>query len=81
MNGFRRHPPSLAVNVMGATAPVARAWDEQRHDVTDLVSRRDGRYLASFSAGAYQGIAEDHFVEFEFHWAASVRLKADSRKV
>jgi len=59
------HPPSLDVNVMGALAPVAKAWDERGQDVTELVTRRDGRYLASFAKGAYQGIAKDHFVEFE----------------
>ena len=65
------HPPSLAVNVMGAVTPVARAWDDQGKDVTDLVTRRDGRYLATFERGAYQGIAKEHFVEFEL---AEVRL-------
>jgi tetratricopeptide (TPR) repeat protein len=59
------HPPALAVNVMGAISPVARAWDEHGREVTDLVTQRDGRYLASFERGVYQGIAEDHSVEFE----------------
>jgi tetratricopeptide (TPR) repeat protein len=59
------HPPSLAVNVMSAVTPVARAWDDHGEDVTDLVTRRDGRYLATFERGAYQGIAKEHFVEFE----------------
>jgi tetratricopeptide (TPR) repeat protein len=65
------HPPSLAVNVFGAIRPVARAWDDAGKDVTDLVTRRDGRYLATFERGAYQGIAKEHFVEFE---VADVRL-------
>ena len=68
-------PPSLAVNVMSAATPVARAWDEHGRDVTDLVTKRDGRYLATFERGAYQGIANDHFVEFE---VGDVRLKADT---
>jgi tetratricopeptide (TPR) repeat protein len=59
------HPPSLAVNVMDAWRPVPRAWDEQGRDVTDLVTQRDGRYLASFERGAYQGVATEHSVEFE----------------
>jgi hypothetical protein len=54
---------------------VARAWDDEGKDVTDLVTRRDGRYLASFARGAYQGIAKDHFVEFE---VGKVRLKPDT---
>ena len=69
------HPPSLDVNVMGALAPVAKAWDERGQDVTELVTRRDGRYLASFAKGAYQGIAKDHFVEFEMD-AAEVAAEA-----
>jgi hypothetical protein len=50
---------------MGTATPVARAWDDHGRDVTDLVAKRDGRYLASFERGQYQGIARDHFVEFE----------------
>jgi tetratricopeptide (TPR) repeat protein len=72
------HPPSLDVNVMGAVTPVARAWDDQGKDVTDLITRRDGRYLASFERGAYQGIAKEHFVEFEL---GQVRLKPDTTVV
>jgi hypothetical protein len=44
---------------------VERAWDESGRDVTDLVSQRDGRYLATFALGEYQGIAADHFVEVD----------------
>jgi tetratricopeptide (TPR) repeat protein len=69
------HPPSLAVNVMGAVMPISRAWDDQGKDVTDLVTRRDGRYLATFERGVYQGIAKEHFVEFE---VPEVRLQADT---
>jgi hypothetical protein len=29
------------------------------------VSRQDGRHLDAFARGQYQGVAEDHFVEFE----------------
>jgi len=72
------HPPSLAVNVMGTVTPVARAWDDHGKDVTDLVMWRDGRYLATFERGAYQGIANEHYVEFE---VPEVRLKADTTLV
>jgi tetratricopeptide (TPR) repeat protein len=72
------HPPSLAVNVTGQTRPVVRAWDEQGRDVTHLVTKRDGRYLASFERGAYQGIAKDHVLEFE---AGDVRMKPDTTLV
>jgi len=59
------HPPSLAVKAFRAPTPVQRAWDDRGHDVTSLVAAIDGRYLASFDRGAYQGIARDHFVEFD----------------
>jgi tetratricopeptide (TPR) repeat protein len=59
------HPPSLVVHTMGTPTPVARAWDERGRDVTDLVARQDGRYLASFERGEYQGIAQEHYIEFE----------------
>jgi hypothetical protein len=45
--------------------PVERAWDESGRDVTELVTRRDGRYLSTFELGDYQGIAADHFVEVD----------------
>ena len=41
--------------------PVARAWDESGRDVTELVARQDGRYLATFARGDYQGIARGSF--------------------
>ena len=58
-------PPALAVHAVETRRAVARAWDHRGADVTDLVTRRDGRYLARFARAAYQGIAEEHFVEFE----------------
>jgi len=58
-------PPALAVHSVRGSRPVARAWDESGRDVTDLVTRQDGRYLASFARGPYQGVAQEHFVEIE----------------
>ncbi len=62
---FAREAPALSVQAMRPPQAVARAWDETGRDVTDLVSRRDGRHLATFGRGAYQGIAAEHFVELE----------------
>ena len=59
------HPPSLAVKAFGTPHPVPQAWDDRGRDVTALVVAADGRYLASFDRGAYQGIAGEHFVEFD----------------
>ena len=40
---------------------VAHAWDDAGRDVTDLVAKQDGRYLATFARGPYQGIAAGSF--------------------
>jgi tetratricopeptide (TPR) repeat protein len=58
-------PPKLAVQALTSPRPVTRAVDDQGHDVTGLVSARDGRYLATFARGTYQGIAQPHAVEFD----------------
>jgi len=58
-------PPRLAVQALRTPRPVTGAMDDQGRDVTALVSERDGRYLATFGRGTYQGIAAPHAVEFE----------------
>ena len=58
-------PPSMAIHAMTRPHPVAGAWDDDGHDVSDLVGARDGRYLGTFGRGAYQGITRDHFVEID----------------
>jgi hypothetical protein len=55
---------------MSPPQPIAGAWDDRGREVTDLLKAVDGRYLASFPRGAYQGIAQEHFVEFELPPAA-----------
>ncbi len=62
---FSRDAPALAVHALTRPRAVARAWDDRGSDVTDLVASLDGRYLATFERGAYQGIAADHFVEID----------------
>ena len=58
-------PPSMAIHAMTRPQPVAGAWDDDGHDVTDIVRARDGRYLGTFGRGDYQGITRDHFVEID----------------
>ena len=41
------------------------ARDDAGRDVTAFVARQDGRYLATFARGGYQGIAKDHYVEVD----------------
>src|SRR3982074_3269093 len=62
---FVKQSPAPEVHAMTPPRPVARAWDEAGRDVTELVARQDGRYLATLDRGAYQGIAKDHFVELD----------------
>jgi hypothetical protein len=62
---FARESPELAVRVTHHPRPIHRAWDQTGRDVTDLVEKQDGRYLATFARGPYQGVAEEHFVEME----------------
>ncbi len=62
---FSKDAPALAVHTLTHPQPIAHAWDEGGRDVTDVVSKRDGRYLSTFARGDYQGIAKDHFVEID----------------
>ena len=58
-------PPALEVKAFRNVTPVTAARDEKGRDVSDLVRDRDGRHLATFARGRYQGIAEPHYVEIE----------------
>lgn len=58
-------PPELKVHAVRDRRPVVRAWDHHGRDVTGVVTEHDDRHLATFARGAYQGVAEEHFVEFE----------------
>lgn len=58
-------PPALDVRSFRGVTPVLAARDETGRDVTDLVRDRDGRHLATFARGRYQGIAAPHYVEID----------------
>jgi hypothetical protein len=58
-------PPAFAVRAFTRPEPVRGARDDRGRDVTEVVAARDGRYLATFEKGAYQGVATDHFVEVD----------------
>ena len=64
-------PPRLAVHALRAPRAVVRAVDDAGRDVTALVAARDGRYLATFAKGAYQGIAAPHSVDVELPAASA----------
>ena len=58
-------PPALAPRAVRLLGPVTDVRDVRGHGVTAVVAARDGKYLASFERGQHQGIAREHFVEFE----------------
>jgi hypothetical protein len=64
-------PQSHRVVAVQPPSLVAGAWDETGRDVTSLVGTRDGRYLATFARGTYQGIAREHSVEIDLGPAAA----------
>lgn len=62
---FAIPPSKLAVYVTAPPRPVAHAWDDHGQEVTDIVRKRDGRYLDTFGRGTYQGMTRDHYVEID----------------
>jgi Tfp pilus assembly protein PilF len=59
--------PPLKLGLTTVTMPheIARAIDDTGHDVTDIVRTLDGKALASFGRGQYQGITRDHYLEVD----------------
>jgi hypothetical protein len=58
-------PPALELHTVQDLRAVSNARDDEQRDVSALVSARDGRSVAGFEKGAYQGIARDHYLEFD----------------
>jgi hypothetical protein len=58
-------PPAFELQAVENLRAVTGAVDDEGRDVTALLSARDDRPVAGFGKGAYQGIARDHFVEFD----------------
>jgi tetratricopeptide (TPR) repeat protein len=58
-------PQKLGFTAVASPHQIARATDDNGQDVTELVSTLDGRALASFGKGQFQGITRDHYVEID----------------
>jgi tetratricopeptide (TPR) repeat protein len=58
-------PAKLQITAVESPHKIARAVDDNRTDVTDIVSALDGRYLDTFGRGQYQGVTRDHYVEVD----------------
>ncbi|MDE2998020.1 MAG: FG-GAP-like repeat-containing protein [Gemmatimonadota bacterium] len=67
---FAMQQPELKVIATGTPVAVRAARDEAGRDVTAMVNNRDARYLDTFEMGRYQGVAADHWVEFDLPQAA-----------
>jgi len=58
-------PLKLAITTVATPHKIARAIDDTGQDVTDIVSTLDGRAVASFGRGQYQGVTRDHYLEVD----------------
>jgi Tfp pilus assembly protein PilF len=62
---FQIPPVKLAITAVAPLQAIAKATDDQGTDVTEIVSKLDGRYLDTFGRGQYQGLTRDHYVEVD----------------
>jgi tetratricopeptide (TPR) repeat protein len=58
-------PLKLGITTVATPHKIARAIDDTGQDVTDIVSTLDGRAVASFGRGQYQGVTRDHYLEID----------------
>jgi len=70
-------PPALAYHITTPAQPIPHAVDDLGHDVTDILTARDGRYLDTFGLGRYQGLTRDHYVQVDLGPAPAVPSRGD----
>lgn len=58
-------PLKLGITTVSTPHDLDRATDDTGQDVTDLVRTLDGRAVASFGRGQYQGVTRDHYLEVD----------------
>ena len=58
-------PLKLGLTTVATPHEIARAIDDTGQDVTEIVRTLDGKALASFGRGQYQGITRDHYLEVD----------------
>ena len=56
--------PTLGVVATTPPRPLEHVYDERGELVTEWTRRIDGRYVDSFQLGRFQGVAEEHWIEF-----------------
>ncbi|MFH5884460.1 FG-GAP-like repeat-containing protein [Halalkalibaculum sp. DA3122] len=57
--------PEQKLYPMSTLNPVQKAIDQDRTDVTDLIRKKDARYVDTFDLTAYQGLAKEHYLEVD----------------
>jgi tetratricopeptide (TPR) repeat protein len=59
--------PPLKLGLTTVTTPheIARAIDDTGQDVTEIIRTLDGKAVASFGRGQYQGITRNHYLEVD----------------
>ena len=62
---FAFPPPEMKAHLFSTVHAVERAVTDRGEDVTDVIARRDTRYLDFFGRGDYQGITREHYVEID----------------
>jgi Tfp pilus assembly protein PilF len=58
-------PLKLGITTVATPHRIARAIDDNGQDVTDIVNTLDGRAVATFGRGQYQGVTRDHYLEID----------------
>jgi len=58
-------PLKLGITTVATQHKIARAIDDTGQDVTGIVDTLDGKALASFGRGQYQGVTRDHYLEVD----------------
>jgi len=62
---FSIPPPKLKVYVTGPLHNIKRAWDQNGKNVTNLINKKDGKYLGDFKLTKYQGVAKKHYITLD----------------
>jgi Tfp pilus assembly protein PilF len=58
-------PLQLGFTTVSTPQKLARAIDDNGHDVTSVISSLDGKALDTFGRGQYQGLTRDHYLEVD----------------
>ena len=58
-------PTKLGLTAVSTPHNIERAIDDNGQDVTDLLHDLDGRAVATFGRGQFQGVTRDHYLEVD----------------